>query len=233
MPKKPPARPAKPSPARSPTEGCEGRRRRGRAGQARPAAAGARDRAAACRGGDRRAAPPAAAAAPEGASRAADAGAAGREAPLPDFNLLSRNLAQLIEEGGKVLAAYLRPLESGDFAQPGEDVARMAATLGRVAEYYLSDAQRALAAQAELVAPVSRFVGLDLAPAAGRGGGAGRRARPRRQALRRSRMARKSLFRLPQAGLCADDALGRAIWSRAPTSSIRIRATRRSSICAR
>ena len=58
------------------------------------------------------------------------------------------------------------------------------------------------------VAPVSRFVGLDLAPAAGRGRGAGRRAGPRRQALRPSRMARQSLFRLPQAGLCADDPLG-------------------------
>ena len=123
-----------------------------------------------------------------GCKRAADAAARRRAAqrakPLPDFNLLSRNLAQLIGEGGKVLAAYLRPLENGDFGQPGEDIARMAATLGRVAEYYLSDAQRALAAQADAVAPVSRFVGLDLAPAAGRGGGAGRRARPRRQALR-------------------------------------------------
>jgi polyhydroxyalkanoate synthase len=74
----------------------------------------------------------------------------GGQAPLPDFNLLSRNLAQMIGEGGKMLAAYFRPLETGDFGQPGEDVARMAATLGRIAEYYLSDAQRALAAQAAL-----------------------------------------------------------------------------------
>ena len=69
---------------------------------------------------------------------------------MPDFNLLSRNLAQMIGEGGKVLAAYFKPLENGDFGQPGEDIARMAATLGRIAEYYLSDAQRALAAQAAL-----------------------------------------------------------------------------------
>jgi polyhydroxyalkanoate synthase subunit PhaC len=95
-------------------------------------------------------APPAAAATPEGALRPADAGAAEHGTPLPDFNLLSRNIARLVEEGGKVLAAYLGPLESGDFDQPGEDLARVAATLGRVAEYYLSDAQRALAAQADL-----------------------------------------------------------------------------------
>jgi polyhydroxyalkanoate synthase len=87
---------------------------------------------------------------PTEAAIAAPAPPAAAAAPLPDFNLLSRNLAQLVGEGGKVLAAYLRPLENGDFSQPGEDIARMAATLGRIAEYYLSDAQRALAAQAEL-----------------------------------------------------------------------------------
>ena len=94
--------------------------------------------------------PPAAAATPQGAPRAAETGVGGRETPLPDFNLLSRNLALLMEEGGKVLAAYLTPHEHGDFDRPGGDMARMAATLGRVAEYYLSDAQRALAAQAAL-----------------------------------------------------------------------------------
>jgi polyhydroxyalkanoate synthase len=149
MPKKPAARPGKPMRARSPTKA---------------ATADARATAPVKRA-VRRPAPvtgppppaeaaivapisPAAAEAPESAAR--DAGAAGRETPLPDFNLLSRNLAQLIGEGGKVLAAYLRPFENGDFGQPGEEIARMAATLGRIAEYYLSDAQRALAAQAAL-----------------------------------------------------------------------------------
>jgi polyhydroxyalkanoate synthase len=70
--------------------------------------------------------------------------------PLPDFQRLSLNVARLIEQGGRALTAYLRPLESSVSGHPGEDFARMAATLGRVAEYYLSDAQRALAAQAEL-----------------------------------------------------------------------------------
>jgi polyhydroxyalkanoate synthase len=142
MPMKPPARPAKPSRARSPTK----------AARAEAAAAAPVQRVARRRPAAKTAPPPAepaiaAAAAPESASGAE---ATARETPLPDFNLLSRNLAQLIGEGGKVLAAYFRPLESGDYDQPGEDIARMAATLGRIAEYYLSDAQRALAAQAAL-----------------------------------------------------------------------------------
>jgi polyhydroxyalkanoate synthase len=143
MPNKPPARPAKPSRARSPAKAANT--------DARPAAPVKR----AARRPTSKMEPPlaeaaVAAPAPEDASRPADAGAAGREAPLPDFNLLSRNLAQLIGEGGKVIAAYFRPLENGDVGQPGEDIARMTATLGRIAEYYLSDAQRALAAQAAL-----------------------------------------------------------------------------------
>src|SRR5664280_1448300 len=134
MAKKPPARPAKPSRARSSVNAAKAEAPARRAARRHPAA---------------KKAPPAEPAT-GAAESASNAGAGGHEAPLPDFNLLSRNLAQMIGEGGKVLAAYFRPLENGDFGQPGEDIARMAATLGRIAEYYLSDAQRALAAQATL-----------------------------------------------------------------------------------
>ena len=134
MAKKPPARPAKPSRARSSkkTANTEARVER----HARPRPPSENERPA-----ER------AAAAPESAPIAS---AGSGETPLPDFNLLSRNLAQMVGEGGKALAAYFGPLEHGDFGQPGEDVARVAMTLGRIAEYYLSDAQRALAAQAAL-----------------------------------------------------------------------------------
>jgi polyhydroxyalkanoate synthase subunit PhaC len=134
MAKKPPARPARASRARSSANAAKAEA---------PARRAARRRAAA------KAAPPAEPAA-GAAESASNADPCGREAPLPDFNLLSRNLAQMISEGGKLLAAYLRPLENGDFGHTGEDIARMAATLGRIAEYYLSDAQRTLAAQAAL-----------------------------------------------------------------------------------
>ncbi len=52
-----------------------------------------------------------------------------------------------------MLAAYLKPLEGGEAnqsSQPGQDLSNMMATLGRVAEYYMTDAQRALQAQTAL-----------------------------------------------------------------------------------
>ena len=55
---------------------------------------------------------------------------------------------------------------------------------------------------------VRQSLGLDAAAAARRAGGAGRRARPLRQALRRRRVAQQSVLRFHQAGLRADDALG-------------------------
>jgi polyhydroxyalkanoate synthase len=82
---------------------------------------------------------------------------AARETPLPNFDALARNIAQLVEEGGKVFAAYLKPLNGGELGQPGGDLSQMAATLGRIAEYYMSDAQRALQAQSALS---SRFLEL-------------------------------------------------------------------------
>ena len=92
---------------------------------------------------------PCAASAPE---REAEPGAsARRDAPLPDFEALSRNVARLIEEGGKVIAAYLKPREAGEApSPPGGQVAEIVTALARVAEYHLSDAQRTIEAQAAL-----------------------------------------------------------------------------------
>ena len=74
-----------------------------------------------------------------------------RDTPLPDFEALSRNVARLIEEGGKVIAAYLKPRAAGEApSAPGGQIADIVTTLGRVAEYYISDAQRAFEAQAAL-----------------------------------------------------------------------------------
>ncbi len=68
-----------------------------------------------------------------------------------DIERLSQNVARLVEEGGKALAAYLRPRESGDIKPDGaEHMAEIVRTLGRVAEYWLQDPQRALDAQTEL-----------------------------------------------------------------------------------
>jgi polyhydroxyalkanoate synthase len=98
-----------------------------------------------------------------------------RETPLPNFEALSRNVARLIEEGGKVVAAYMKPRESGEAsAESGSEIANAVTALGRVAEYYVSDAHRAFEAQSMLSrqfidlwgATLRRLNGEDAAPVA-------------------------------------------------------------------
>jgi polyhydroxyalkanoate synthase len=60
-----------------------------------------------------------------------------------DVEELSRNLARLIEEGGRALAAYLKPREAGrDDSEFADEVTEVVKTLGQVAEYWLADPQR-------------------------------------------------------------------------------------------
>jgi polyhydroxyalkanoate synthase subunit PhaC len=71
--------------------------------------------------------------------------------PLPNIEALSRNIARLFEEGGKVAAAFLAPRQSGEIKSSfGDDISDAVATLGKVAEHYYSDPQRAFQAQASL-----------------------------------------------------------------------------------
>src|SRR5271163_3672304 len=95
--------------------------------------------------------------------------------PLPNVEALSRNIARAIEEGGKLLAAYLKPLETGEAKKgQGDDVAEVVTTLGRVAEYYASDVKRAFEAQTSLsrqfidlwASTLRRFGGEDVPPVA-------------------------------------------------------------------
>ena len=67
-----------------------------------------------------------------------------------DFEELARNLARMIEHGGKALAAYLKPREQGRIESDHAEFVDMVKTLGQVAEYWLSDPQRTLALQASL-----------------------------------------------------------------------------------
>src|SRR6476619_3721359 len=96
--------------------------------------------------------------------------AAGREAPLKamddqtkknrtkapaatrfDVEAFSRNLARVIEEGGKALAAYLKPREEGKIKGAfAGDLTEIVGTLEKVADYWLSDPQRALELQSRL-----------------------------------------------------------------------------------
>jgi polyhydroxyalkanoate synthase subunit PhaC len=68
-----------------------------------------------------------------------------------DMEAFSRNLARLVEQGGKALAAYLRPREEGHGNRElAEEVNEVAKTLGQVAQYWLGDPQRTLELQARL-----------------------------------------------------------------------------------
>src|SRR5580692_4938855 len=68
-----------------------------------------------------------------------------------DVEEFSRNFARLIEEGGRALAAYLKPREEGHKSNAiAEEVGEVVKTLGQVAEYWLEDPQRALELQNRL-----------------------------------------------------------------------------------
>ncbi len=61
------------------------------------------------------------------------------------------NLARLIQEGGKALAAYIKPREEGKIRDGlAEDLTDMVRTVAKVAEYWLSDPARALELQTRL-----------------------------------------------------------------------------------
>jgi polyhydroxyalkanoate synthase subunit PhaC len=60
-----------------------------------------------------------------------------------DAEAFAMNLARAMECGGKALAAYLKPRESGDVKdKPAEEMTEVIKTLTTVAEYWLSDSER-------------------------------------------------------------------------------------------
>ena len=93
-----------------------------------------------------------------------------------DVEAFSRNLARLVEEGGRALAAYLKPREQGRNADgtAADEVAEVVKTLGQVAEYWLADPQRSLELQTRLgkayldlwASAVKRLTGEESAPVA-------------------------------------------------------------------
>ena len=73
------------------------------------------------------------------------------EAGSVDVERFAPNVARLVEQGGKALAAYMKPREQGsatiDFPDQVRDAVK---TLGQVVEYWLSDPQRAVELQRRL-----------------------------------------------------------------------------------
>ncbi len=131
-----------------------------------PTAAPARPTAAA------QAAPPAPAPSNAGAKEAFGFAA---HYPLPNVEAFANNVANAIDQGGKVMAAYMRPRESGEIKTTiADDVGEMVRSLGHIAEYYMSDPRRAIEAQTALTtqfidlwaATLQRFLGAPAKPIA-------------------------------------------------------------------
>src|SRR5262245_54738727 len=68
-----------------------------------------------------------------------------------DIEALAHNAARMIEEGGKALAAYIKPREDGRLNdKTAESIADIVRTLGRVLGYWLADPQRTADMQTRL-----------------------------------------------------------------------------------
>ncbi|MDO8533455.1 MAG: class I poly(R)-hydroxyalkanoic acid synthase [Xanthobacteraceae bacterium] len=75
-----------------------------------------------------------------------------KKAGSVDPEALSQNLARWVEEGGRALAAYLKPREEGELRKElAEDINDVVKTFGQVAEYWLADPKRTLEAQSRLM----------------------------------------------------------------------------------
>ena len=90
-----------------------------------------------------------------------------------DVEQFAQNVARLVEEGGKALAAYLKQREEGKIkSEVADDVADVVKTIGQVAEYWMSDPQRAIELQSRLgrayldlwSSAVKRMAGEETAP---------------------------------------------------------------------
>ena len=109
-----------------------------------------------------------------GESKAPTSKPEGAPAASIDIEQLARNLARMVEEGGKALAAYLKPREEGRIQGEHAEFIDMVKTLGHVGEYWLRDPQRAFELQLSLsrsyldlwAAAVKRMAGEQAEPVA-------------------------------------------------------------------
>ncbi len=139
----------------------------------RPAAAGSAARQA--RYEFAPAAPSTAPAPPPRSAAAGDGEPLATQYPTPDPEALARNIANAIEQGGKALAAYLKPRETGEIKlKIADDIGEMIKSIGQVAQYYMSEPKRAIEAQTALAtqfinlwaSTLQRFQGAPAAPVA-------------------------------------------------------------------
>jgi polyhydroxyalkanoate synthase len=91
-----------------------------------------------------------------------------------EIEAFAHNVARLVEEGGKALAAYMRPREEGKIKSAfADDVAEVVKTIAEILEYWLSDPERSLELQTSLgrsflelwAVAAKRLAGEEAAPA--------------------------------------------------------------------
>src|SRR5262249_14850147 len=70
--------------------------------------------------------------------------------PSLDLEQLAKNLARMVEEGGKALAAYMKPREHGQIEGEHAEFIDAVKALGHVMQYWLQDPQRAAELQMAL-----------------------------------------------------------------------------------
>ncbi|MCB9999519.1 MAG: class I poly(R)-hydroxyalkanoic acid synthase [Methylobacteriaceae bacterium] len=69
-------------------------------------------------------------------------------APIPNFEKLAQNVSRMMAEGSRVMAAYMKPLETGENPNnAANEMVDAVRSLGKVAEYWLKDPARTLEAQ--------------------------------------------------------------------------------------
>src|SRR5262249_13524092 len=67
-----------------------------------------------------------------------------------DLEEFAKNLARMIEQGGKAMAAYMKPREQGRIEGEHAEFVDVVKTFGQVAQYWLRDPQRAVELQLAL-----------------------------------------------------------------------------------
>jgi polyhydroxyalkanoate synthase len=75
----------------------------------------------------------------------------------PDFERLGYNVARLIEQGARAVAAYLKPNQTAGKLDGSDELADAFRSIGHIAQHWLSDPARAFEAQSSLTA---KFIGL-------------------------------------------------------------------------
>ena len=92
-----------------------------------------------------------------------------------DIEAFAKNIARVVEEGGKALASYMKPREEGQTRDGlSDELNDIIKTLAGVLEYWLSDPQRAMELQSRLgkayldlwASTANRLAGKEVVPVA-------------------------------------------------------------------